>query len=44
MTEKRDEQRVSPEGWRGRFFEDMEVGDVYKHPLGGPSCPWTTHG
>lgn len=22
------------EGWRGRFFEDFEVGDVYPHPLG----------
>src|SRR5579885_1653008 len=22
------------EGWRGRFFEDFEVGDVYQHPLG----------
>lgn len=21
-------------GWQGRFFEDFEVGDVYKHPLG----------
>jgi len=21
-------------GWRGRFFEDFEVGDVYPHPLG----------
>ena len=21
------------EGWRGRFFEDFEVGDVYQHPL-----------
>jgi acyl dehydratase len=21
-------------GWRGRFFEDFEVGDVYGHPLG----------
>lgn len=20
--------------WRGRFFEDFEVGDVYRHPLG----------
>jgi hypothetical protein len=20
------------EGWRGRFFEDFEVGDVYEHP------------
>lgn len=22
------------EGWRGRFFEDFEMGDVYPHPLG----------
>jgi len=22
------------EGWGGRFYEDFEVGDVYKHPLG----------
>ncbi len=22
------------EGWRGRVFEDFEVGDVYVHPLG----------
>ena len=22
------------EGWRGRFFEDFTVGDVYEHPLG----------
>jgi acyl dehydratase len=22
------------EGWRGRFFEDFEVGDTYEHPLG----------
>ncbi len=21
-------------GWRGRFFEAYEVGDVYEHPLG----------
>jgi itaconyl-CoA hydratase len=21
-------------GWAGRFFEDFEVGDVYRHPLG----------
>lgn len=25
---------TSKEGWRGRFFEDFEVGDVYQHPLG----------
>jgi len=22
------------EGWRGRYFEDIEVGDVYYHPSG----------
>ncbi|HVB65003.1 MAG TPA: MaoC family dehydratase [Nitrolancea sp.] len=22
------------EGWVGRFYEDFEVGDVYRHPLG----------
>ncbi len=22
------------EGWRGRFFEDFEVGDIYEHALG----------
>jgi itaconyl-CoA hydratase len=22
------------EGWKGRFYEDFEIGDVYKHPLG----------
>lgn len=22
------------EGWKGRFFEDFEVGDIYEHPLG----------
>ena len=22
------------DGWHGRFFEDFEVGDVYRHPLG----------
>jgi len=22
------------EGWKGRFFEDFESGDVYEHPLG----------
>ena len=22
------------EGWAGRYFEDFEVGDVYRHPLG----------
>ena len=22
------------EGWQGRFFEDFQIGDVYRHPLG----------
>jgi acyl dehydratase len=22
------------EGWRGRAFEDFEIGDIYQHPLG----------
>ncbi len=22
------------EGWKGRFYEDFEVGDIYDHPLG----------
>jgi len=22
------------EGWRGRYYEDFEVGDVYQHPFG----------
>jgi acyl dehydratase len=25
---------VVKESWRGRFFEDFEVGDIYEHPLG----------
>jgi acyl dehydratase len=25
---------ATKEGWRGRFFEDFEVGDIYEHPLG----------
>ena len=27
------------QGWRGRFFEDFEVGDVYEHPLGRTVTP-----
>jgi acyl dehydratase len=29
-----DDSMAVKEGWRGRFFEDFEVGDVYQHPLG----------
>ncbi|GHO81713.1 molybdenum cofactor biosynthesis protein MoeC [Ktedonobacter sp. SOSP1-85] len=25
---------ATKEGWRGRFFEDFEIGDIYQHPLG----------
>ncbi len=25
---------TTKEGWRGRFYEDFEAGDVYAHPLG----------
>ena len=28
------EARVSTDGWKGRFYEDFAVGDVYDHPLG----------
>jgi itaconyl-CoA hydratase len=36
VARKRGEeiQMAVKEGWRGRFFEDFEVGDVYEHPLG----------
>jgi len=25
---------MAKNGWKGRFFEDFSVGDVYEHPLG----------
>jgi itaconyl-CoA hydratase len=25
---------ATKQGWRGRVFEDFEVGDIYEHPLG----------
>ena len=28
------EPMIVKDGWRGRFFEDFEVGDVYRHGLG----------
>jgi itaconyl-CoA hydratase len=27
------------QGWRGRFYEDFAVGDVYQHPLGRTVLP-----
>ena len=39
-------QRASVAGWRGRFFEDFEVGDIFMHPLGrtltGTDNAWFT--
>jgi itaconyl-CoA hydratase len=29
-----DDQSIAPKDWQGRFFEDMEVGDVYRSRLG----------
>ncbi len=27
--------QITPrEGWKGRFFEDFQIGDLYRHPLG----------
>lgn len=39
MNEQQGQRRVPVEGWQGRFFEDMEVGDIYKHPLGRTVMP-----
>jgi itaconyl-CoA hydratase len=25
---------IEQQGWRGRFYEDFSVGDLYRHPLG----------
>ncbi|MFO7927659.1 MAG: MaoC family dehydratase [Halobacteriota archaeon] len=33
MSSTRTERRLVG-GWQGRFYEDFEVGDVYKHPYG----------
>jgi hypothetical protein len=35
---------AAPKEWRGRFFEDFEVGDVYRSRLGGRSPTPTTSG
>lgn len=34
MTDAADQERQLAEGWQGRYYEDFEVGDVYKHPYG----------
>jgi hypothetical protein len=32
IRDEREVRMAAIEGWRGRFFEDFEVGDVYQHP------------
>src|SRR5712692_1351060 len=34
MSHDHQREVTVKEGWRGRFFEDFAVGDVYEHPLG----------
>jgi itaconyl-CoA hydratase len=34
VAHRKGSRMAVKEGWRGRFFEDFEVGDVYEHPLG----------
>ena len=34
MTENASDGRTVKQGWQGRYFEDFEVGDLYRHPLG----------
>ncbi|MDG5775280.1 MaoC family dehydratase [Haloarculaceae archaeon H-GB2-1] len=33
-TDSTDTDRRLQAGWEGRYYEDFEVGDVYKHPYG----------
>src|SRR4030088_3627835 len=34
QDEEQTSSRHVVEGWRGRFYEDFQVGDLYEHPLG----------
>ena len=34
MTDSPEHDRRLVSGWQGRYYEDFEVGDVYKHPYG----------
>jgi len=34
MADDTDSSTRLVSGWQGRFYEDFEVGDVYKHPYG----------
>ncbi|RXK47906.1 MaoC family dehydratase [Halorientalis pallida] len=32
--DKTERNRQLATGWQGRYFEDFEIGDIYKHPYG----------
>jgi acyl dehydratase len=34
MSDTDDHETRLVEGWQGRYYEDFQVGDVYKHPFG----------
>ena len=34
MTEQGDAMGTVKDGWHGRYYEDFEIGDIYRHPLG----------
>jgi acyl dehydratase len=34
MTDDDTSEKRLVAGWQGRFYEDFEVGDIYKHPYG----------
>jgi acyl dehydratase len=34
MADNDDTDRRLVAGWQGRYYEDFEVGDIYKHPYG----------
>lgn len=46
-ADKADVERQIVEGWQGRYYEDFEVGEIYKHPYGRTVTPtdnvWLTN-
>ena len=36
-----DSQGPAKEGWQGRYFEDFQVGDIYRYPHGRTVTRWT---
>jgi acyl dehydratase len=47
MNTQNTPERPPVDGWNGRFFEDFQVGDVYRHPFGrtitATDNRWFTH-